>query len=240
MQRIVITAIVIVMAAALAACATSPKTAEVSMPRAEVPERAEGEAAVFGKVRVVENILGVHEVENQDSAMYLEDTASGKSYKIRCDDDGGFGVYLPPGAYRVKLVNADEYRFIPFAGFTVPQDADALYVGTIEFDGTPTGIYKGEYDWFADTKFIYSIKDESDEFMADLRRFSDKADERVTVKLMTTEGAVAIGNYEDKVMRSDDVIRNMESRRDAVEHVVGGAVLSLPYIINPVWLFTLH
>jgi len=240
MQRIVFAAIVLLFSAMMSACATSPDTVEVTAPEAQVPERAEGEAAVFGKVRVVENILGYHEIENQDSAMYPEDASRGGSYKVKCDDDGSFGVYLPPGVYRIKLVNADEYRFIPFAGFTVPEGTEALYVGTIEFDGTPTGIYKGEYDWFADTKFIYSIKDESEDFMAGLRMYTPDAGDRVTVKLMTSEGAIAIGNYEDKVFRSQDVVGGMAARRDAVEHIVGGAIMSLPYIINPVWLFTLH
>jgi hypothetical protein len=226
------------MAALFAGCATAPDKVDIAEP--DVPERAEGEVAVFGKVRVVEDIQGVFEVKDQDSAMYVKDEATGINYKLKCAGDGSFGVYLPPGAYRVKLVNADDYRFVPFASFTVPEGSDALYIGTLELDGSPSGVYKGEYDWFADTNFIYSIKDESAGFLAGVRKVSPGAESRVAVMLMEPEGSVAIGSYDDKVLRSQDVIDGMAARKDAVEHIVGGALMSLSYVINPIWMLTLH
>jgi hypothetical protein len=47
------------------------------------------------------------------------------------------------------------------------------------------------------------------------------------------------GHNPARVFRAKDMERDLHARTEAVEEVVGGVIISLSYIINPVWIFTI-
>jgi len=251
----------LVMAALLIGCAApvKPKPREINS-----PVRGEGQAAVFGRAYVVEDILGFHPIESQTATVYIRDESDGTVFKFDTNDNGDFGLYLNPGRYRLLMAQYPEYRFIPNVWFTVPKDTDLLYIGAIVFDDTPTGIVReselGEWlvmagaregkvsqadlDYqvdrkdLADTKFIYSVKDESKDFLFTVRTTSPGLEKSVKVKLMESEGAVAIGKYDDKVLRAKDITAKLEAESNAFEEIFGGIITVLPYAANPIWLLS--
>jgi hypothetical protein len=214
-------------------CATAPT--EVST-KTEVPPPKPGEVAVFGGMRLVEEIGVYLPNQDQDGYIYLTSDADGKSYKISCFDSGEFGVYLPAGSYKVDKAKLDGYTFTPHIQLNVPGGYKAVYTGIIELDGTPTGV-----DQATDkTVFIYSILDESTEFAEALRRKAPGAELNVYKSLFIPDGSTATGKYPTKVFRAADVQNDLQARSDAVEEVVKGGVITLFYCISPVWLLTVR
>jgi len=256
-------AIVLVMAALLYGCASTPGKA--GLREIESPERGKGQVAVFGRAYVVEDIEGFHPIESQEATVYIEDESDGEIFKFSTNENGEFGLYLNPGRYRFLMAQYCDYRFIPNVWINVPKDDDLLYVGAIEFDGTPSGIVRQTElsDWLinsdprgrdnmsdreldfqrgkvrlADTKFIYTIKDESEEFLFNVKMASPGLEDYVKIKLMVTEGAVAVGKYDEKVHRAKDVTNKLEAESRAFEEIFGGVISSIPYAANPLLLLT--
>jgi len=252
----------LIMAALLYGCASQQGKAELK--KINSPQRGEGQVAVFGRAYVVEDIQGFHQIASQEASVYIKDESDGEVFKFSTNDNGDFGLYLNPGRYRVLMAQYDEYRFIPNVWFTVPKGDDLLYIGAIEFDGTPTGIvrqsqlgewlvlsdtrndkpnesaldYQVDKEDLADTKFIYSIKDESEEFLFNVKIASPGLEDSVDVKLMESVGAVAVGKYDEKVLRTKDISRRLEADSAALEEIFGGVITVIPYAANPLWLIT--
>lgn len=213
-------------------CATSADRVRVTT---EIPRPEAGEVAVFGGISLVEEIHVFLPNEEQDGNIYLQPEASDRKIRISCSDAGRFGVYLKPGSYKVELVRVDGYTFRPDILLIVPAGYKAVYAGIIELDGTPTGIDPET----GDTVFVYSILDESKEFVDMLRKEAPGSESQVYKSLFRSHGALSTGCYPTKVFRADDLKNDLRARTGAVEEVVEGVVTALTYVINPVWLFTL-
>jgi len=225
----------LVIALVAAGCATTPEKVNVKS-RVDVPSPKPGEVAVFGGIRLVEEIGVFLPNEDQDGYITLVSDADGKTYRISCFDDGGFGVYLPPGGYKVEAAKVDGYTFRPHVHLNVPAGYKAIYAGVIELDGTPAGV-----DLATDgTVFVYSVLDESTEFANALRREAPGAELDVYKSMFISDGSLATGKYPTKVFRAADVENNLQARTGAVEEAVTGGIISLFYCINPVWLLTMH
>ena len=216
---------------ALMGCATGAKAVKLEMP----PAPAQGEAALFGKVQLLERVNKVYlPVDDHDGALYLHKAGTDKTYRIAVSDSGDFGVYLPSGDYEMLSVSLNGYDFRPGLKLTIPEGQPAAYAGTLVLDGTPTGALPG-----SETSFVFTVRDEYRQFVTAVRKAAPTADVKVARSLLSPAGGVAPGSYPDKVHRAKDVKSNLSARTDAVEEVVGGILIALPYYINPVWLFTL-
>lgn len=228
-------ALALAMSLMLAACATTAKRVEVDAEK--LPEPKKGEVAVLGSVRLIEFIVKVPlPTDEQDSAMYLKTVGGDKKYKVKCSGAGNFGVYLPVGSYKVYKINVAGYTFAPDSlTLEVPKDNKASYAGAIVLDGTPTGV-----DSDTDrTIFVYSVKDEYKEFLAAVKDAVTDKDVKVARSLFKAADSRAVGSYPNKVLRAEDVRDKLEAGSKDVEEAVGGMFISLPYIISPVWIFSL-
>jgi len=223
----------LVIALAAAGCATAPEKVKA---RVETPQPKPGEVAVFGGIRLVEEIGVFLPNEDLDGYMTLVSDTDGMTYRISCFDDGGFGVYLPPGGYKVEDANVGGYTFRPYVHLDVPDGYKAIYAGVIELDGTPAGVDPAT----GDTIFVYSVLDESTPFANSLRKEAPGAELDVYKSLFVPDGSLATGKYPTKVFRAADVKNGLQARSAAVEEAVGGGIISLFYCINPVWLLTMH
>lgn len=209
----------------LSACAT--KTGKTIR---EAPAMTQaGEVAVFGKVRLVENILIFMPTGEQDATLYLKQTGSKYTIKVNCEDDGSFGVYLAPGAYSVSRVDVGGYEFAPAVSLGVPKTHNPLYAGVIEFDGTPTGVTPGTEE----SLFVYNILDESAEFakMADIK--APGTAKLLRKSMFVARLSLATGEYPAKVARSEDIKSKLAAKTAVVEEVVDGALATFT---NPLWL----
>jgi hypothetical protein len=219
----------------LAACATTAKRVEVDAEK--LPEPKKGEVAVLGSVRLIEFVVKVPlPTDEQDSAMYLRTAGGDKKYKVKCSGAGDFGVYLPVGSYKVYKINVAGYTFAPDSlTLDVPKDNKAAYAGAIVLDGSPTGV-----DADTDrTIFVYSVKDEYKEFLAAVKDAVTDKDVKVARSLFKAGDSRAVGSYPNKVLRAEDVRDKLEAGSKDVEEAVGGVLISLPYIISPVWILSL-
>ena len=206
-------------------------------PPAEPPKPEEGEAAVMGRVLVTENINRLTmPVPDTSGYIYIRDTASDRTYEVRCSAAGDFGAYLPPGRYSLAEVEMDGYYFATDITITVPSGRKAVYAGTLKFDGTPSGVVPGS----GDTKFVYTVVDEFKDFVAEAKKTRPDVEELIAKSMFTPKGGLATGSYPDRVNRAKDVQRYLQGRGDALEEVATGVVYVIPYILNPLWVFGVH
>ncbi|HEY3346571.1 MAG TPA: hypothetical protein VGK71_03000 [Nitrospirota bacterium] len=220
----------------LAGCSSS-----TDLVKREAPGPAsDGRPAVFGKISLIENINGRYlPVQEQDAWIYLRTRdASGKlqTKKISCASDGSFGVYLSPGTYDLALIAHNGYRFVTNMKLTVPANTEAIYAGTVVLDGSPGGTVVGK-DY---TNFAYTVRDDQKEFVQTVKAAAPDANVRIDKYLIAPRGGIATGEYPRKVFRAKDVNSNLAARSDAAEDAVSGAVETLSYIINPIWIFGIH
>lgn len=214
-------------------CATTAKKAGVGVE--DLPARAEGEVAVFGKVRLVEFVARTPmSSSEQEAAVYLDKSGSKDVYRLKCLDTGEFGAYLPVGEYTVTRVNVGGFVLRPAELYlVVPGGHDAAYAGTVVLDGTPTGVATGDT-----TRFIYTVRDEYRSFAAGLGR-DDLSEARIVRSLFRPGSTFALGSYPDRVFRAKDLQDDLMARTGAVEEVFKGGFYALPYVINPLWILTL-
>lgn len=95
-----------------------------------------GESVVFGKF----DIYNRGDLKNKDISFQLKNRETGKSYKIKLDDDGFFIKKIKPGNYEIKQVYyKDKYINLPHGYLTTTVDkADSLfYVGNIYINWSP-------------------------------------------------------------------------------------------------------
>ncbi|MBI5694522.1 MAG: hypothetical protein HZC51_02125 [Nitrospirae bacterium] len=218
---------------ALTGCATT--ATRVSTELDKLPEHADGEVAVFGKIRLIEFVARAPMPSpEQDASVYIIKTDTGNTYKLRCLDTGEFGAYLPAGEYHVARVAVSGYTLAPEElTLFVPDGHDASYAGSVVLDGTPSGVTNGDM-----TRFVLTVKDEYRDFASGLRR-SNVSEARVVKSLFRPGSAFANGDYPTKVMRAKDVENDLRARAGAVEEVVKGVFIAIPYVLNPVWILTL-
>jgi hypothetical protein len=236
MHRLIISLLTAVLALALVACAATPK--KVEMEKNEIPAPAKGEVAVFGKVRLVEYVGRVHmPAQKLKGNLYLKQDGSDNTYRVHLSNSGEFGVYLPAGAYKVVRIMANGYLFEPESlALGVPSGAAvaAVYAGTVSLDGTPSGVEPDS----GHTVFVYSVKDEYRQFVSGLKITAPGAESQVTRSLFVPANSIATGTYPVKVFRAEDVGRSLKAKSDDLEEVVAGVIIALPYVINPLWIFT--
>ena len=85
-----------------AGCASTPHLATIQK---DIPPAPEGQAAVFGRVVLLNTINRISmPVDDLDASIYLYDDNAKKTYKICTIASGDFGVYLPPGTYRAVTI----------------------------------------------------------------------------------------------------------------------------------------
>jgi len=235
-MRMIRNVFALMLALSLAACATTARQAN-NEASAKVPEPAKGEVAVVGKVRLIEFVAKVPlPAEEQDGTIYLKSDSEDKTYKVRCSDTGDFGVYLPSGTYKVSLVKVAGYKFAPDSlTLAVPKEYKVSYSGTLVMDGSPSGVVAGT----GKTVFVYSVKDEYPEFASAFKEKAATYEGQIVKSLFHAGDSRATGSYPSKVMRPKDISSGMAARSDEAEKLVGGVIVSLPYVINPIWIFTL-
>jgi len=226
-----------------AGCASTPHVATLQK---DIPPAPEGQAAVFGRVVLLNTINRVSmPADDLDASIYLYDDNAKKTYKICTIASGDFGVYLPPGTYRAVTIKTQGFKFVSDLKVTVPDDQKAVYAGTIILDGEPDGVIPGTVNssivhaskrlflGTADTRFVYQVKDEQKEFEARLKRAAPTADVKFTKALFWPKGGVAAGYYPDKVNREQDLAERLKASSSVIEDTVGGAIIALPYLLNP-------
>jgi len=194
---------------------------------------AKDEVAVFGRISLVEKVNGLPmPVLKQDGYLYLKKGGLDKNIKITCLKSGRFGVYLPAGSYRVRMVKVNGFTFFPDIAFDVPASEAAVYTGTIMLDGAPSGVESGT----GKSLFIYTIQDEYAGFMTEVRRSSPGQDIRIARAIFRPEGTVATGSYPAKVARAKDLERGFSARTKEAEEAIEGSLIVLTYFINPIWI----
>jgi hypothetical protein len=211
-----------------------------------IPPAPEGQAAVFGRVVLLNTVNKVSmPVDDMEGTVYLRDDEAKKTYKICTAASGDFGVYLPPGTYRAVTIKTQGYKFDTDLDVAVPDGKRAVYTGTIILDGEPDGVIPGTVNssiahstqrFFlgkADTRFIYQVKDDQAEFEAKLKRAAPAADVKFTKALFGPASGVAAGYYPDKVNRMQDMEERLKASSSVIEDTVGGTVIALPYLLNP-------
>lgn len=211
-----------------------------------IPPAPEGQAAVFGKVALLNTVNGVSmPVDNLDAAIYLHDDNAKKTYKICTIASGDFGVYLPPGTYRAVTIKTQGFKFNSDLHVTVPVGQRAVYTGTIILDGEPDGVIPGTVNssivhmtkrvflGTADTRFVYQVKDDQTEFEARLKKAAPTADVEFTKALFGPAGGVAAGYYPDKVDRPQEMRDALKASSSVIEDTVDGTIIALPYFLNP-------
>ena len=226
-----------------AGCATTPHLATI---KKDIPPAPEGQAAVFGRVVLLNTINRISmPVDDMDASIYLHDDNAKKTYKICTIASGDFGVYLPPGTYRAVTIKTQDFKFVSDLKVTVPDGQKAVYTGTIILDGEPDGVIPGTVNsafvhsakrFFlgtADTRFVYQVKDDQTEFEARLQKAAPTADVKFTKALFGPAGGVAAGYYPDKVSRMQDMEERLKASSSVIEDTVGGAIIALPYFLNP-------
>jgi hypothetical protein len=225
----------------LLGCATSAKKVEAEKPKpapvdAAVPQPAPDESAVFGKVMLTETINGrtMYAVE-QAAVLTLNPSGGNTTIQVSCSDVGEFGVYLPSGSYRLTKVASGDYNFFTDITLSVPAEQKAVYVGTIVLDSVPNGVEWGTEN----STFAYSVRDEQASYEELVRKSLPEVDAKFYKSLLEPSGGIMTGHNPSRVFRAKDMERDLLARTDAVHEVVGGAIISLSYIINPVWLFTI-
>ena len=181
-----------------AGCASTPHLATI---KNDIPPAPEGQAAVFGRVVLLNTINRISmPVDNMEAFIYLHDDNAKKTYKICTIASGDFGVYLPPGTYRAVTIKTQGFKFVSDLKVTVPDGQKAVYTGTIILDGEPAGVIPGTVNsafvhsakrFFlgtADTRFVYQVKDDQTEFEARLQKAAPTADVKFTKALFGPEG----------------------------------------------------
>lgn len=229
-------ALALLAAAVLLASGCATTAPKVGPDMEKLPARAEGEVAVFGSVRLIEFVARAPMASpDQDASVYLvrlDPTST--SYKVKCSDTGEFGAYLPEGSYDVSKISVAGFTFEPDdLTLVVPGGHDAAYVGTVVMDGTPSGVTAGN-----STRFVMTVKDEYREFATGLRK-AGISEAQVVKSLLRPGSAFASGGYPTKVMRAKDVENELAARTGAVEEVAKGVLISIPYVLSPVWILTL-
>lgn len=226
---------------ALFGCATPAKKVEAEKPKpapaeAAVPKPAPDESAVFGKVVLTETInRRTMSAKEQDAVLYLNLEGRNTTIRVSCSDTGEFGVYLPSGSYRLTKVAAGDYNFITDIKLYVPAEQKAVYVGTIVLDGVPNGVEAGT----GKSTFAYSVKDDQASYEALVRKSLPEVDAAFYKSLLEPRGGIMTGHNPSRVFRAKDMERDLHARTGAVHEVLGGVIISLSYIINPVWIFTI-
>lgn len=221
-------------------CATPAKKVEAEKPKPSheytpAPEPNPNEVAVFGKVTLTETVIErALPVKDQDAVLYMSVEGKNMTLKISCSDAGEFGVYLPPGSYRVVKIVAGDFKFTSDFELNVPADKKAVYAGTLVLDGEVAGVDTAT----GKSKFAYSVLDEQKEYEARIRKALPGVDVAFYKSLFTPRGGIMTSHNPSRVHRAKDVENDLRARTDAVEEVAGGVVKSISYIVNPVWLFT--
>jgi len=234
MRRILILALFIAIAAL--GCATPAERVEFKQDKVATPTPAQGDMAVFGKVRLMEKVLVRMPVEKNDASVYLRNKDTKVTYKISCSNAGEFGVYLPVGSYIVRGVKVGGYTFKPESlSLDLPLGHVAVYTGAIVFDGTPTGVDPDT----GDTRFIYSVKDEYKDFVSGVRKARPDADTLISKMIFKPVGAIALGGYPKNVFRAKDIENDLDARSKAIEEAADGGFISLLYFINPLTLLSI-
>jgi len=230
----------VLIAAFLTGCAAAPRDLISSAGKdiSKVPRPNAGESAVFGKVVLLENFLNRYlPAKDQAASIYINPTDKpGELTKISCSDKGEFGIYLAGGFYRVTKVAVGGFVFETDLTLIVPADQPAVYVGTLVFDGTPDGVEQGT----GKSKFAFVVRDDQKDLESSVRKELPGVDAKFYRSIMKPADGMITGKYPSKVFRVSDVQRDLEARKATVEVVVGGVVTVIPYIINPVWIFTVH
>ena len=221
-------------------CATPVKKVEAEKPKptheeTAIPQPKPNEAAVFGKVTLTETINDrAMPAKDQDATLYMSEEGKNITMKIYCSDAGEFGVYLPTGSYRVTKIAAGSFSFTTDFVLDVPADQKAVYAGTLVLDGYPNGIDTDT----GESTFAYSVKDEQRDYEARIRKALPEVDVAFYKSLFTPRGGIMAGQNPSRVHRAKDVEMDLRARTDAVDEVAGGVIMTLSYILNPVWLFT--
>jgi hypothetical protein len=247
----IITLAVLLMMIMLAGCATSPRVTKDIM--REAPNPAEGEAAVFGKVTLLELVNKVLMPANEeDGDVYLVNADAKRVYTVRCADSGEFGVYLPAGDYKLVKITFSGYKFVMDLSLTVPADQKAVYIGDLVIDATPTGVLPGTDDlavvskakrYFhesVDTRFVYTVKDQQKDFEAKIKKAVPDADIKMAKVILAPRGGLITGYYPNKVYRSKDKFDALVERTEAVEEFVGYVCNYLDYYIQPLFFLSEH
>ena len=226
-----------------AGCATAQHAATI---KKDIPPAPEGQAAVFGRVVLLNTVNGVSmPADNQDASIYLYDDNAKKTYKICTIASGDFGVYLPPGTYRAVTIKTQGFKFVSDLKVTVSGDQRAVYTGTIILDGEPDGVIPGTVNssivhmtkrlflGTVDTWFVYQVKDDQKEFEARLKKAAPTAEVKFTKALFGPGGGVAAGYYPDEVSRPQEMADALKASSSVIDNVVGGTLIALPYYLNP-------
>jgi hypothetical protein len=117
----------------------------------------------------------------------------------------------------------------------VPAEQKAVYAGTLVLDGEATGVEAVS----GKSNFAYSVLDEQKDYEARIRKALPGVDVTFYKSLFTPRGGIVTSHNPSRVHRAKDLENDLRARSDAVEEVAGGVIMSLSYIINPVWLFTI-
>lgn len=213
----------------------------------DIPPAPEGQAAVFGRVVLVNTVNGFSMPEpNLAASVYLHDDETKKTYKISTIDTGDFGVYLPPGTYKAMQIKTQGFKFVTDLTLTVPRDTKAVYTGTIILDGEPSGVIPGTMDGTLmhvvkrlvlgtpDTMFAYQVKDDQKEFETKLKKAAPKAEVKFTKAIFEPAGGVAAGYYPDKRM-AQNFETDLAISGQVAENIAGGVLITLPYYLNPLF-----
>ena len=227
-------------ALAFLGCATPAIKVEAEKPKpthefTPAPEPSANEAAVFGKVTLTETVNKMPmPIEDQAATLYMSVEGKDMTLKISCSDSGEFGVYLPPGSYRIVRVVVGDYNFTTDFALNVPADKKAVYAGTLVLDGEPTGVdtLTGK------SNFAYSVLDEQKDYEARIKKALPGVNVAFYKSLLTPRGGLVTSHNPSRVFRAKDVENELGAHTGAVEEVAGGVIMSISYIINPVWLFT--
>lgn len=176
-----------------AGCASTPHVATLQK---DIPPAPAGQAAVFGRVVLLNTVNRVSmPADNMEASIYLRDDIANKTYKICTVASGDFGIYLPPGTYRAVVIKTQGYKFDTDLNVAVPDGQKAVYTGTIILDGAPDGVIPGTVNsaivhstkrlflGTADTSFVYQVKDDQHEFEARLKKAAPTADVKFTKAL---------------------------------------------------------
>lgn len=228
--------LLLILVFAAAGCATAAKPVKVTK-KVPVPAQQPGESAVFGGIALIREVNGLYLPDDKvdGGAIYLKQEGVDKVIKIKCSDTGEFGVYLQGGTYQVIRITANEYDFKTEMKVTVPADQKAVYTGSIVLDGTPSGIVPGNRG----TNFAYTVKDEQKDYEASIRKQLPEGDVKFYKAMFQPAGGLMTGDYPRTIVNSKTIERDLKARSDAVEEVTYSAFVTLTYMINPVWLFTL-
>lgn len=236
----------------LAGCAASSKV-ETKGIMHEVPNPAEGESAVFGKVTLLETVNDLLMPANDAAGdVYVVEADVKRMYKIRCSAAGEFGVYLPAGDYKLVRISLPGYNFQTDLSLSVPADQKAVYVGDIVLDGTPTGVLPGTdglllvskakrfFSDAPDTRFVYSVKDHQKDFEASVRAAIPDADIKLAKSILTPRGGLATGYYPNKVYRSKDKLDTIAERGEETGEFIGYVCSYLDYYLLPFFFQAEH